>query len=257
MNADLFSTAEPPTEERRAAFDVDYTPRAVPRAVFAELREELGAVRRVLIPAAGAGSWAAEARAAWPDADITAVEIRREERAGLCRWCDELHIGDIRRWSLRLTGPYDLIADNPPFSLLPLSDCKHPRVPKDRCLDCKARKAQAETLDAYVVKLRPLLARSGRLALYHLSDLAQRSAGARAIFDEHPPIYQMRCQPMRHRATGGTDHRSYSVWVWNDGEPRSAKAIENESRPRCQMWDLPILPASERRWAVVPGSETT
>ena len=247
------------TEERRAAFDVDRTPRAIPRQVYAELAPELGrgittkwgsscaAPRRILIPAAGSGPWAAEARERWPDAEITAVEIRAEERPQLTRVCDHVITADIREVTAHraLAGePFDLVADNPPFSMLPRNGCAHARLSKDgsRCLDCGERKAQAEALRAYVANLRPLLAPGGLLALYWLDALGQRATGedARALWDLHRPLYQMRVQPVEHREGRGVDLRSYSVWVW-DREP--------VPRRRWSAWDLPPLSKSERRWA--------
>lgn len=258
----MFATAAPPPEERRAQYDVDYTPRAVPRLTIARLGQDIAAhPERILIPSAGAGSWAAEARAAYPDAHITAVEIRPEERAHLWRWCDEVHIGDIRDPSIRadieVEGPIDLICDNPAFSLIEVSDCPHVEVVKSRCVACGERKSQAEALRAFVVNLRPLLVpRTGRLALYHLSDLGQRSADAWKIIEEHPPMYQMRVMPMSHRGDGKSDARSYSVWAWGPGPGRSRKQIVHEPAT-WKAWSLPRLGPSERRWTTVPGTETT
>lgn len=232
----------PLTEERRAAFDVDRTPPAVPRQVYEELLGELGLVRRILVPAAGSGPWAAEARARWPDAEITAVEIREEERHVLAAVCDHVITADVREAVAQLRGPFDLVADNPPFSLLPLNGCAHARLSKDgsRCRDCGERKAQAEALRSYVVNLRPLLRPGGLLALYWLSDLGQRatSEGARALWDLHRPLYQLRVQPVEHRQGKGVDLRSYSVWVW-----------DRETAPgrRWSAWDLPPLPKAARR----------
>lgn len=237
---------EPITEERRAAYDVDRTPPAIPRQVYAELAPELGDVRRVLIPAAGAGPWAIEARIRWPDAEITAVEIRPEERPALARVCDHVITADIRKVADMLQHeanglPFDLIADNPPFSLLPRGECPHTSItPLGRCSACKQRKSQAEALRAYVANLRPMLAHHGRLALYWLSDLGQRATGdeARALWDLHRPLYQMRVQPVEHRKGKGVDLRSYSIWVW-DRDPVPCR--------RWSAWDLPALARSDRR----------
>jgi hypothetical protein len=232
----------PITEERRAAYDVDRTPIAVPRQVYAELAKDLGQVRRVLVPAAGSGPWAQAARERWPDANITAVEIREEEREPLARWCDTVITADIREAAPMLRpGSLDLVADNPPFSLLTLGACPHERLtPQGRCQACGERKSQAEALRAYVANLRPLLAPGGLLALYWLSDLGQRAtnADARALWDEHRPLYQMRVQPVEHRQGKGVDLRSYSVWVW-DREPVPGR--------RWSAWDLPALTKAERR----------
>ena len=254
---DLLTRSAPPAEPRRAAFDVDYTPRAIPRQVYEVLAPELGVVRRILCPAAGAGVWAMVAREFWPDAHITAVEIREEERDHLNRWCDGVNIGDTRDLAKYMEPGYDIIADNPPFSLFPVTGCDHvPRAKSpDRCGKCGARKGQAEALRAYVVSMRPLLARGGRLVLYWLSDLGQRGKEARAILAAHPPLYQMRTQPTRHRATGGADLRSYSVWVWPHGEPRTPEQIKHDTPPRWATFDLHSLPPAERRWSIVPGTE--
>jgi hypothetical protein len=239
----------PITEERRAAHDVDRTPLAVPRQVYAEMAPELGDVRRILVPAAGSGPWARAARERWPGAHITAVEIRAEERKPLARWCDHVITGDIREAGTSLTcrvdrdGRFDLVADNPPFSLLTLGTCPHERLtPQGRCQACGERKSQAEALRAYVANLRPLLAPRGLLALYWLSDLGQRATNteARALWDLHRPLYQMRVQPVEHRQGRGVDLRSYSVWVW-----------DRELVPgrRWTTWDLPPLTKAERRGA--------
>lgn len=224
---------EPISEERRAEFDVDRTPRAIARQTYEAIAAELPPVRRILIPAAGSGPWAQEARERWPKAEITAVEIRAEERPQLAQHSDHVITGDIRETltSLRCRvdrhGPLDLIADNPPFSLVSAAG---------------GRKSQAEALRAFVANLRPLLAPRGLLALYWLSDLGQRATGAeaRALWDLHRPLYQMRVQPVEHREGRGVDLRSYSVWVW-DREPKPG-------RPWL-AWDLPPLAKAERRWA--------
>ena len=240
----LDATAPAPiTEERRAAFDVDRTPPAIPRQVYEALAPELGEVRRILIPAAGSGPWAVEARARWPTAEITAVEIREEERPALLSVCDRVITADVREAVAELRhGPFNIVADNPPFSLLPLNGCPHARLSKNgtRCHDCGERKIQAEALRAYVANLRPLLTPWGRLALYWLSDLGQRATGevARALWDEHRPLDQMRVQPVEHRAGRGVDLRSYSVWVW-DRDPVPGR--------RWSTWDLPALPKAARR----------
>lgn len=236
----------PLTEERRAAFDVDRTPLAVPRQVYAELAPDLGDVRRILVPAAGSGPWAQAARERWPSAWICAVEIREEERPALDRCCDHVITGDIRDIAPRLAfegADIDLVADNPPFSLLTLGTCPHERLtPQGRCQACGGRKSQAEALRAYVALLRPLLAPRGLLALYWLSDLGQRATNleARALWDLHRPLYQMRVQPVEHRESRGVDQRSYSVWCW-DREPTPGR--------RWSTWDLPPLAKAERRSA--------
>jgi hypothetical protein len=239
------------SEERRAAFDVDRTPPAIPRLVYETLAPELGTVRRILIPAAGSGPWAAEARARWPEAHITAVEIRPEERPVLAQVCDVVVTADIRAVQAHnaLAGqPFDIIADNPPFSLLTLGPCPHERLtPQGRCQVCGERKSQAEALRAYVANLRPLLAPSGLLALYWLSDLGQRATGeaARALWDKHRPLYQMRVQPVEHRQGRGVDLRSYSVWAWGHVPPPATTPYRPP--PGWRTWDLPPLTKAERR----------
>jgi hypothetical protein len=224
----------PITEERRAEFDVDRTPLAIARQTYEALAGDLPEVRRILIPAAGSGPWAQAARERWPKAWILAVEVREEERSVLGQWCDHVITGDIRDVVPRLVQerePVDLIADNPPFSLVPSSG---------------GRKSQAEALRAFVVNLRPLLAPRGLLALYWLSDLGQRATGeaARALWDENRPIFQMRVQPVEHREGKGVDLRSY--WVWE--RPDAETALGG----RWWSWDLPALPKSARRWT--PGA---
>lgn len=242
----------PLSEERRARFDVDRTPLAIPHAVYGEIETELPTVRRVLVPAAGSGPWAQAARERWPTAEITAVEIREEERAGLGRWCDVVHVGDIRGVVPRLRGPFDLVADNPAFSLWKVTTCAHePRMRRAKsgkwaatpiCKHCGERKSQAEALRAYVANLRPLLAPKGLLVMYWLSDLGQRATGegSRSLWDIHRPLYQMRVQPVEHREGKGVDLRSYSVWTW-DRDPVDGR--------RWTAWDLPPLPKAARRWA--------
>lgn len=232
--ADLWAQPERLSEERRAQYDVDRTPLAIPRLTYEALAADLHDVRRVLCPSAGSGPWAQAARERWPMAEITAVEIREEERDGLTRWCDHVITADIREAPMGLHqdmgGPWDLIADNPPFSLVPPNG---------------GRKSQAEALRAFVVNLRPFLAPRGLLALYWLSDLGQRatSPAARDLWATNLPHYQMRVQPVAHREGQGVDLRSYSVWVW-DARPKP------EHR-RWEAWDLPPLAKAQRRWA--PG----
>lgn len=243
----------PISEERRAQYDVDRTPIAIPRLAYDSLAPDMGLVQppRVLCPAAGSGPWAQAARERWPRAEITAVEIREEEQPILARWCDHVITADIR--DARLSGPYDVIADNPPFSLSPPNG---------------GRKSQAEALRAFVVNLRPLLAPGGILVLYWLSDLGQRATGeaARALWDANQPLYQMRVQPVEHRKGRRADLRSCSVWCWASSRDACPACGSEDTVPtsrgtgcqRCgcdwgtkppgwRTWDLPPLTKAERR----------
>lgn len=244
MTAELFSTevmGGGPTEERRAQFDVDYTPPSVARCCLERLRPIVEAhrsrpgkrkrtVKRILDVCAGAGVWSMEARRLFPSAHITAVEIRPEERKWLEQWCDEVIIADIANAGLQL-GLYDAIVGNPPFSLP---------------VDGASRKSRARAMEVLVVGMRERLrSDDARVGLYVPQSWWQRSTRAVDIAAEHKPAEQFNVPlPIQHRPNKQADQLAYAFYTWS-------------RRDTIGMWkacDLPRLEPEARRWTVVPGT---
>lgn len=208
------------SDSTRVSHAVHRTPMAIVRQIVQRLEPLLGdAPSRILLPAAGDGRFGWVCRVMWPDAHLTAVEPREEEAEGLRRFCDEVVVGYIQDVTGSL-GVYDLIIDNPPFSLI---------------LPGTQKKSQSEALSAFV-PLRALLREStARLVLYWTSDLGQRSPASVALMEEHCPIEQWRIPlPVSHDRK--VDVRSYSVWHW-----------DNFTGNRAPEWRTSTMPIVEDR----------
>lgn len=182
------------------------------------LESQRNPVERVLLPSAGDGRWGLVCRELWPSAHLTAVEPREEEAECLRRFCDVVHVATIEdAESTNRLGSYDLIADNPPFSL---------RVPGTK------KPSQAEAMRAFLPLRFRLRTATSRLMLYWLTDLGQRSPAAVEVMAEHMPIEQWRIPlPVCH--TDESDIRNYSIWHWSYARDRQTQEW------RCST--LPIL----------------
>lgn len=214
-----------------ADLEVDYTPVAVALQLMLTLERDLRVAPRILVPACGSGGWARAARAVFPDSYIVGVEPRASEAANVAAACDEAFTGTLADFlAPRTPGspmePFDLIADNPPFSAF-------------------ADFWPGLLLDSGVI------APGGRVALYGLSQWGQ-SSDAAGHLRRWCPSWQMRITGRpAHRANGQTDAREYSFWGWD---------VEDLDLRRTRPWwhteQLPELPVAMRRWspAAVPGT---
>lgn len=73
---------------------------------------------RVLEPSAGDGAFVRAARATWPQAHISAIEIRPEaEQALLDAGADDVSIGDMKALTMAGARGADLVIGNPPFGV--------------------------------------------------------------------------------------------------------------------------------------------
>lgn len=105
------------SDEELEELDVCPTPPDLALAACKLLRERYGEVSRILEPSAGEGSFVAAMRQVWPNANITAIEIR-PECAPLLRaaGADEVLVGDLAKFAVvEFLSTFDLTAGNPPF----------------------------------------------------------------------------------------------------------------------------------------------
>ena len=186
---------------------------------------------RVLDVCAGSGVWASEMRA-WCErhgipVEITAIEMRPEEREHLERVADHVHIGDalgrladgvLSRWTCHIA------VGNPAFSLLSMMPGKR--------------------------SLAPLLLSLARaVILLSTTQAFTRSKAAAAWLRANPPALEIRiAQGVRFRAKSGTDGISYSVTSW---VPYQRHVLPGTPWP-C---DVLVLPAEARSWREIPGRE--
>jgi hypothetical protein len=260
-----------------AELEVDYTPQAVPLQILLGLTATLRALdlrewhpRHALCPAAGSGCWPRALRALFPNLHITGTDIRESERANLARACDLFDIcdafGDPR-------GPFDVIADNTPFSAFGSPD-REKRV----------RYWPAE------FAARHMLTADGILVMYGLTQWGQGEEAA-AHLRIWAPFLCLRCggRP-QHRGVGtqrlaaipksrrvpggpevelrdnGGDSREYCAWAWRMSDYIRARASEATAKLRGEIWtpprpswltvQLPVLPSGLREWHpnAVPGT---
>lgn len=218
-------------------YELDSTPRAVSNqgAMFAlkhwmEMKPNHAKTEvRVADLFAGAGSWtlgvrkAAEALGLKPE--ITAVEIREDDRIHLERHADRVIIGDYSM--IKDHEPYDIIIGNPAF------------------------KAWGPAIRMVIDT--PCITKSGiAVALVH-NGLGQRGEEGSLLFETHGPKEQWRITgPVSFRVglnpkngkEYGADARDYSLWVWERKCPKEWKTK-----------NLPRLSSAEREWVVRPGTE--
>ena len=248
--ADQGTLFEAPPEfdpARLREHEADFTPLGVVRQFVDWLcaRQPNGwsplACKRILDPSAGAGAYGAVLRARFPRAHLTAIELRPEERPHLERHYDEVIIGDARVELAKLAEAgrrFDLIATNPPFTLL---------------------------VDLLKLCL-PLLGDDAVLALFGLTQWGQAEDHHETL-DQHRPFGQARVGGrVRFRSglnpkTGkpwSADAREYCHWVWSQigrlvpVDPDRRVPLEHEE---WFVWQLPPLPAEDRAWTIRPGTE--
>lgn len=209
FGAELDAAPAEVDDETRKKFAVHRTPMGIVRQVVGKVaplvEQRHSPVRRILIPSAGDGRWGLVCRERWPDAHVTAVEPRPEEAEGLRRFCDAVLTMTIEQAQASdVLASYDLVIDNPPFSL-PLT----PGAVPD----------QATAMAAFLPLRHRLRHPWSRLVLYWLTELGQRSQRAVDLFEEHLPIEQWRIPlPVSHDRT--VDMRNYSVWHWSPAADR-------------------------------------
>jgi hypothetical protein len=259
-SARLFSDlpTEAELDQRDRDHEVDRTPRGLVRAALGELvtgqrwpatgdgshafdRPDRHALNiaglrvafgsqplRILDVCAGAGVWSSEARRLFGllgiPVEITAVEIRDEERERLAKWADHVVIADYREVTARgKDGRFDLAIGNPHFTGL------HGMLPG-------------------------LLDISRAIILLHTTQAFQRGAEGQRLVLEHPPVLELRVgQSVKFRhgvnpANGkpwAADSLCYSVSAWvGQREPGSAWLTKGLA-----------LDTNARKWTEIPGAE--
>lgn len=177
------------------------TPDALCRAICLRLSTLVGQPRRVVEPSAGSGAFVRAARAQWPSADLTAVEVRHEcELPCLRSGASTFASGDWCAWASRVAeGPWraDLIIGNPPYSLaLP-----------------------------HVQAALSVLEPGGHLAfLLRLSFLASAKR-ADALWSKPGLRYLAPITPRPSFTGGGSDNSEYALFVWRRGWQAMAEIL--------------------------------
>jgi hypothetical protein len=196
---------------RHKKYEVNRTPIEVARQGLRFFKEEHPDFDnlRFCDPAAGDGVWCKAVRELWPNAHITAVEIRREEQRKLSAVADRVLIQpfDPLKWRGK---PFDLIATNPPFSLA-----------IDWCRGIFKRQ-----LASYLI-------------LLHKTQYFQRSEAGVQFLQGYAPseLYQIG-QALNFRDDGSGDAHCYSHFVWH---------VWRKFGPRhWQSFQLPLLTGKQR-----------
>ncbi len=217
--------------QRLRDHDADFTPIAVVLQWLIYLRDQVGLEpKRILDPSAGAGAFGRCARVVWPDAKLTAVEIRWEEIDTCRKHYDGTFIQDFLEWTNTYEEPFDLIITNPPFKFW----------------------------EAFLRRSLELAAPDGYISFLGLNGIGQRSEDGTKMFEEIAPIRQSRIQgSLGFRdmdglnvkgKPNGTDLRDYSWWTFQP-EDTGPGAWLGENLPRL---DTPLRQWRKRR----PGTET-
>lgn len=218
----VLTSPEDIDEERLKAYEADFTPPVVVRQCLmygSQLAGFNGDPERVCDPAAGAGIWAAEMRAAWPETDITALELRPEERPHLERHADHVVIGNALDYAERGKGDrwWDLVATNPPFSQF------------------------AEYADTF-------LQRAEDVWLFAPVDALIRGADThRELVGLSKWLHRVLWVPgaLSFRANRQTDFRQYGLWQFR----RQATDFNT-----WQVYTLPRLEGDALKWRTRPGT---
>ncbi len=235
---DLLPTPPEADLDRLRSHDADFTPVIVALlGALAALARSTPRPRvtnslRVLVPFAGPGVHVQAARALtdtlWPSyaTEITAIEVRPEERPRLLRTADHVITADAFAHDFR-GARFEAIVDNPPFG----------------------RFYEAIPL------LRPLLAAGGCLTLFGRSTVGQRSPAGCDAYIADSPVQQIRIPgPLRFRDDQinpktarpyQSDMSDYSLWLW-DAKP------DPDIRPR--PW-LPCLALELAQLATQPATK--
>lgn len=161
------------------------TPRGLVEAALTLLPSGL-APASVLDPGAGGGAWGKAARARWPQAHLTGIELRPERKPrAYDRW---LRGTDFLSWCG--DERFALILGNPPY-----------------------REAEA-----FVRAALALLAPDGYLLfLLRLGFLAGQARGA-GLWRDHPPARVAVCSRRpSFTADGKTDGSEYALFLWSPG----------------------------------------
>jgi hypothetical protein len=265
-SARLFSDlpTEAEQDQRDRDHEVDRTPRGLVRAALAELvtgqrwqrgpatgdgshafdRPDRHALNiaglrvafgsqplRILDVCAGAGVWSSEARRLFGllgiPVEITAVEIREEERERLAKWADHVVIADDLDFLGTAAGGFDLAIGNPYFN--------GPKVNGKR--DPKRALAR---------RMPKVLACARAAILLHTTQAFQRGEVGQTFVFDHPPVLELRVgQSVRFRPKAGADSLCYSVTAWvGEREPGSAWLTKGLA-----------LDSPDRKWTEIPGAE--
>jgi hypothetical protein len=177
----------------------------------------------VLDICAGYGAWASEARRIWPDASIDAVEIDASKLEHLQKWCDSITIGDYRE-ALKKCQPYDLVIGNPPFS------------------------AVVDMPDQVLSE-----ASHGLLMLHRVEAFFRGKAG-RAAWRRRTPVRQW-VIPGAVKFRTGVNPVTGKVWSTDTACYCSSLWVAGSSPKMAAVSILPDMPAHERSWRVLPGTE--
>jgi len=254
MSAQTSMLVDEPDHERDREFEVDRTPRGLVRAALGAHLAARGGEHsrtvavaghhvwhpsdgplRVLDVCAGSGVWASEMRA-WCErhgipVEITAIEVRPEEREHLERVADFAVIGD----ALDLLGDdhyygahrWHIAIGNPAFSLLAWDPQDTARIP-----------------------LAPtLLELALSMILLSTTQAFTRSKRAAEWLHGNPPALETRiAQTVSFRGGSKSDGISYSVTSW---VPYMRHPLPGTPWP-CSVL---VLPGEARRWRVPPGQE--
>lgn len=192
-------------------------------------------VRRVLDCTGGSGTFPMAARDQWPGAHITACEARGEEEPHLRHHAHEVHMGDF--FEAPVSGDYDLVVTNPPFSLIPLLLL--------RCLELVVPGGFV----AFVVRMTWGDAADTDPLWHDPPVLASHEFAGRWRF-------RVGLNPKTGKPYG-VDSVGYRLLIWQRPEPRYPV------RPcSIRMVRMPLLTAQSRRWRktasglwVKPGTE--
>lgn len=206
--------------------DTGLTPTPVVRQGLEWLRDGYGLQPKTMLdPSAGYGVFGMVAREVWPEVESWGVEKHGDCLLDLTR--NYIHPLGMPLEELGFyfgegfIGPFDLIATNPPFSIV------HEWIPK----------------------LRNLLTPDGVLCLLLPNGYGQRGEEKAEIFERDIPFRQLRISgPIEFKGpTQGADQRDYSWWMWNHAN--------RSQSPEWNCTQLPRLPSSDRKWLTAPGAE--
>lgn len=236
---DLFSGATGRTDDAATlvALEVDYTPPAVAVQLLLALRRDLGdlginlPLRRGLDPAAGSGCWGRAMRAVFGEGlYLVGSEPRASEAANVSAAYHYPLPFDFRALVAVAQEDgqrFDIVATNPPFSAF-------------------------EAGDFWPSAMLGLLHRESVVAMLGLSSWGQGEAAAATLRSWSPTLQLRLGGRAAFRGSGQTDAREYSLWVWCCAD--RSRCVER--RPSWRTVQLPVLPASLRRWSpsAVPGT---
>lgn len=195
----------------------DYTPGPVALQGVQAL-DELFLVEKpskVLDPSAGSGVFGQVFRQVWPRALTTAVEPKKGEAWYLSCNYDRYSIGTYQ--DTVLPNDFDVIITNPPF----------------------------HSWKDFVVKSLLCVRPGGFVALLGLTSWGSRSRAGNSLFDNMPPVGQMRITGAVSYRPQGTDSRDYCWWVFR----RKFKESDDQIQLKCWVTlNLPRLESDCRRW---------